>query len=39
MLKLKSIDLKKMRMSTLAVPVCEDEDIHEDRLSKLGRRS
>ena len=39
MLKLKSIDLKKMRMSTLAVPVCEDEDIHEDRLSSLAEEA
>jgi leucyl aminopeptidase len=35
MLKLKSIDLEKTRISTLAVPVCEDENIHRDLLSKL----
>lgn len=28
MLELKSIDLKKQRVSTLAVPVCQDEDLH-----------
>ena len=35
MLKLKSIDLKKKKLSTLAVPVCEDKDIHQGLLSKL----
>ncbi len=35
MLKLKSIDLKKTRISTLAVPVCEDKNIHGSPLSKL----
>ena len=35
MLKLKSIDLQKTRVSTLAVPVCEDKNIHEDVLATL----
>ena len=35
MLKLKSIDLKKKKLSTLAMPVCEDKDIHQGLLSKL----
>ena len=35
MLKLKSIDLKKTKIPTLAVPVCEDKDIHQGLLSKL----
>jgi leucyl aminopeptidase len=35
MLKLKSIDLQKTRISTLAVPVCEDKNIHGDILAKL----
>jgi leucyl aminopeptidase len=35
MLKLKSIDLQKTRISTLAVPVCEDKDIHQGLLSTL----
>jgi len=30
MLHLKSLDLKKQKIETLAIPVCEDEDIHED---------
>jgi leucyl aminopeptidase len=28
MLELKSIDLKKLRVSTLAVPVCQDDEVH-----------
>ena len=39
MLKLKSIDLKKEKLSTLAVPVCEDKDIHQGLLSKLAGQS
>ena len=35
MLKLKSIDLQKTRISNLAVPVCEDETIHAGPLSQL----
>lgn len=35
MLKLKSIDPKKTRINTLAVPVCEDKDIHQGLLSEL----
>ncbi len=35
MLKLKSLDLQKEKISTLAVPVCEDKDIHTGALSKL----
>ena len=35
MLKLKSIDLQNARISTLAVPVCEDKGIHDDLLSTL----
>jgi len=30
MLHLKSVDLKKQKIETLAIPVCEDKDIHED---------
>jgi leucyl aminopeptidase len=30
MLQLKSADLKKTKIETLAIPVCEDKDIHED---------
>jgi len=30
MLHLKSADLKKQQMETLAIPVCEDKDIHTD---------
>jgi len=37
MLKLKSIDLQKTRISTLAVPVCEDKDIHQGLLSTLAK--
>jgi leucyl aminopeptidase len=34
MLQLKSADLKKQAIEVLAIPVCEDEDIHEDPLIK-----
>ena len=34
MLHLKSADLKKQAVETLAIPVCEDKDIHEDPLIK-----
>jgi len=30
MLTVKSADLKKVKIDTLAVPVCEDKDIHDD---------
>ena len=30
MLHLKSVNLKKQKIETLAIPVCEDKDIHED---------
>ena len=30
MLHLKSVDLKQQKIETLAIPVCEDEDIHSD---------
>ncbi|MBW1842547.1 MAG: leucyl aminopeptidase [Deltaproteobacteria bacterium] len=30
MLKLQSVDLRKAKVETLAVPVCEDSDIHAD---------
>ncbi|MDX2447501.1 MAG: leucyl aminopeptidase [Desulfobacterales bacterium] len=39
MLKLKSVDLKKVKISTLAVPVCEDKDIHGGVLSKLTQQA
>ena len=39
MLKLKSIDLQKTRLSTLVVPVCEDENIHQDLLSTLAEKA
>ena len=32
MLELKSIDLKKVKTETLAIPVCEDRDIHDDKI-------
>ena len=32
MLSLKSIDLKKVKTETLIIPVCEDTDIHDDRI-------
>lgn len=32
MLELKSIDLKKVKTETLIIPVCEDRDIHDDRM-------
>jgi leucyl aminopeptidase len=34
MLQLKSADLKKQAIEVLAIPVCEDKDIHEDPLIK-----
>jgi len=30
MLHLKSVDLKQQKIETLAIPVCEDKDIHDD---------
>ncbi len=35
MLKLKTLDLQKDKITTLAVPVCEDKGIHAEPLSKL----
>ena len=32
MLELKSIDLKKVKTETLIIPVCEDEDIHDNKI-------
>ena len=32
MLRLKAIDLKKQKIDTLIVPVCEDKKIHDDRI-------
>ncbi|MBU4414592.1 MAG: hypothetical protein KJ976_05750, partial [Proteobacteria bacterium] len=32
MLGLKSIDLKKVKTETLAIPVCEDKNIHDDKI-------
>ena len=32
MLRLKAIDLKKQKLDTLIVPVCEDKKIHDDRI-------
>ena len=32
MLRLTSMDLKKAKIKTLAIAVCEDEKIHEDPL-------
>ena len=32
MLELKSIDLKKVKTETLTIPVCEDKDIHDDKI-------
>ena len=34
MLRLTSIDLNKSKMDTLAIAVCEDEDIHDDPIIK-----
>jgi leucyl aminopeptidase len=31
-LSLKSIDLKKVKTETLIIPVCEDRDMHDDRI-------
>jgi len=31
MLHLKSVDLKKARIESLVIPVCEDKNIHEDK--------
>ena len=31
MLYLKSVDLKKAKIESLVIPVCEDKDIHEDK--------
>ena len=34
MLKLTSVDLKKAKIDTLVIPVCEDKEIHEDSTIK-----
>ena len=39
MLKLKTLDLQKEKIATLAVPVCEDKDIHSGLLSKLAAQA
>ena len=39
MLKLKSYDLKKDKISTLVMPVCEDKDIHVDLMSTLAEKA
>jgi len=31
-LELKSIDLRKVKVETLAIPVCEDKNIHDDKI-------
>jgi len=31
MLYLKSVDLKKEKIESLVIPVCEDKNIHEDK--------
>ena len=32
MIALKSVDLQKQKIETLVVPVCEDKEIHGDRI-------
>ena len=40
MLHLKSADLKKQEIEALAIPVCEDKDIHENPVIKaVGNKS
>jgi leucyl aminopeptidase len=34
MMGLKAVDLQKQKIETLIVPVCEDKEIHEDRIIK-----
>jgi leucyl aminopeptidase len=34
MIGLKAVDLQKQKIDTLIVPVCEDKEIHEDRIIK-----
>ena len=34
MIGLKTVDLQKQKIDTLIVPVCEDKEIHEDRIIK-----
>ena len=34
MLELKTVNLKRTRVETLAVPVCEDGDLHKDQTVK-----
>jgi len=39
-LRLKSVDLKKAKIETLVIPVCEDEDIHDDEeISSLVKKA
>jgi hypothetical protein len=35
MLKLTSVDLKKVKTETLIIPVCEDKEIHDDATISL----
>jgi leucyl aminopeptidase len=35
MIKLQSLEIEKTPMSALAIPVCEDADIHDDRVASL----
>ena len=35
MLHLKSVNLKQQKIETLAIPVCEDKDIHSDPAIKI----
>ena len=40
MLELKSIDIKKVKTETVAIPVCEDNNIHDDKeISSLTNRA
>ena len=39
MIRLKSIDVQKTKMAALAVPVCEDRDIHDGVLKTLSGRA
>ena len=32
MLSLKSVDLKKEKIESLVIPVCEDKNIHDDKI-------
>jgi len=39
MITLKSIDITKKKISTLAIPVCEDKPIHDGVLEKLAQKA